>query len=76
MFPVRYTALALCVAGLLASLWGLVFTAWGWLPALAFAALAAVGVHDLTQKTSTLRLAALRNHNFLNSSGTSSKEAN
>ena len=58
MFPVRYTALALCVAGLLASLWGLVFTAWGWLPALAFAALAAVGVHDLTQK----KRAVLRNY--------------
>ena len=46
--------LALAVA----SLWGLLFTAWGWLPTLVFAALVAVGVHDLTQT----KRAVLRNY--------------
>ena len=58
MFAVRYTAFALCVIGLLASLWGLFFTAWGWPPALVFGGLVAVGVYDLRQ----VKRAVLRNY--------------
>jgi glutamate synthase domain-containing protein 2 len=60
-FPTRYTAFALCVAGLAASLAAVLVAPhlWGaWLALVVFAVLAATGVHDLRQT----RHAILRNY--------------
>ncbi|MGJ7543199.1 FMN-binding glutamate synthase family protein [Variovorax sp. LT1R16] len=60
-FPARYTAFALCVAGLVASVVASVLLPQAWLAWLAlavFATLAGVGVHDLRQE----RHAILRNY--------------
>lgn len=57
-FPVRYSALALCVLGVLLALFSLVAFGVGWMALLACSALAALGVHDLRQT----RHAVLRNY--------------
>ena len=58
LYPVRYTAFALCVFGLLLSLFALVAFHVGLPVVLVFAALVAVGVYDLQQS----RHAILRNY--------------
>lgn len=60
-FPARYTAFALCVAGLAASLATILFMphVWtGWIALVVFAVLSGTGVHDLRQG----RHAILRNY--------------
>ena len=60
-FPARYTALALCVAGLAASLAAVLLMPhlWtGWIAFIVFAVLSGTGVHDLRQT----RHAILRNY--------------
>ena len=54
----RYATLALCAAGLLASIGWALYSGRGWLLILLFALLVAVGVHDLRQR----RHAILRNY--------------
>ncbi|MFT4241322.1 MAG: FMN-binding glutamate synthase family protein [Acidovorax sp.] len=58
LYPVRYTAFALCVAGLLLSLFALTAFGVGLSVMLAFAALSALGAYDLRQT----RHAILRNY--------------
>ena len=55
-YPIRYTALGVCVFGLLLSLYGIFIFGAGWLGALVFGGLSALGLHDLRQdKSSVLR---------------------
>jgi len=55
-YPVRYTALGLCVFGLLLALFSVLVFGVGWLLVLLFGGLVAVGVYDLRQtKRSVLR---------------------
>ena len=56
--PVRYSALALCIFGLLLSAFSVVGFGVGWLALLVCAALVGVGLHDLRQT----RHAILRNY--------------
>ena len=49
LYPVRYTALGLCVVGLLLSAFTLVGFGVGGVPALVFALLVGVGIYDLVQ---------------------------
>ena len=56
--PVRYSFMALCVFGMLLSLYSLVIFSVGWLPFMVCAVLIGVGVHDLRQT----RHAVLRNY--------------
>ena len=58
LYPVRYTALLLCVAGLLASLGTLLTLGTGWPALLLFAALTGLGLYDLAQT----RRSVLRNY--------------
>ena len=56
VYPIRYTAMGLCVMGLLLSLFSLVAFSTGLLPLLVFGGLVALGVFDLRQtKKSVLR---------------------
>jgi len=56
VYPIRYTVLALCVAGFAASLAMLLVTGHGWPALLLFGVLAGVGLHDIRQtKSSILR---------------------
>ena len=56
IYPIRYTAMGLCVMGLLLSLFSLVAFSTGLLPLLVFGGLVALGVFDLRQtKKSVLR---------------------
>ena len=57
-YPIRYTALGVCVFGLLLSLYGLLIFGAGWLGALVFGGLSALGLHDLLQNKSSI----LRNY--------------
>ena len=57
-FPIRYFALGLCIFGALLSLFSIIAFRVGWLYALFFIALCAVGIRDLCQK----RHAILRNY--------------
>ncbi|MCJ0766048.1 FMN-binding glutamate synthase family protein [Variovorax terrae] len=57
-FPVRYTAFALCIFGFLLMLFTVVGFGVGWLGLLVFAALIALGLHDLRQ----VRHSILRNY--------------
>ncbi len=58
LFPVRYSFMVLCAFGVLLALFSLVAFRVGWLALLVFAALLALGVHDLRQT----RHAVLRNY--------------
>ncbi|MBK8071827.1 MAG: FMN-binding glutamate synthase family protein [Ramlibacter sp.] len=58
LYPVRYTAFGLCCFGLLLSLFSMAALGVGLLQAIVFAALVAVGVHDMRQD----RRAVLRNY--------------
>ena len=58
LYPVRYTALALCVFGFLLSIFAIVGLGVGWLPLLVLGALVALGIYDLRQD----RHAILRNY--------------
>ncbi|MDM0054738.1 FMN-binding glutamate synthase family protein [Variovorax fucosicus] len=61
MFPTRYTAFALCVFGLLASLATVLLWPWlwrGWIGLATFAVLTGTGIHDVRQT----RHAILRNY--------------
>ncbi len=58
LYPVRYTAFGLCCFGLLLSLFSMAALGVGLLHAIVFAALVALGVHDLRQD----RRAVLRNY--------------
>ena len=58
LYPVRYTALALCAFGFLLSLFAVVGLGVGWLPLLVLGALVALGIYDLRQD----RHAILRNY--------------
>ncbi len=58
VYPVRYTALALCVFGLLLSLFSVAAFGVGWLALLVFGALVTLGVYDLHQ----MRRSVLRNY--------------
>ena len=57
-YPIRYTALGVCVFGLLLSLYGIFIFGAGWLGALVFGGLSALGLHDLRQDQSSV----LRNY--------------
>ena len=58
LYPVRYTALALCVFGFLLSIFAIVGLGVGWLALLVLGALVLLGVYDLCQD----RHAILRNY--------------
>jgi glutamate synthase domain-containing protein 2 len=56
VYPLRYVAFALCLAGFVVSLIGLLISGQGWLALLLFGVLAGVGFHDIRQtKSSILR---------------------
>jgi glutamate synthase domain-containing protein 2 len=58
LYPIRYTALALCLSGLALSAYCVLVLGWGWTLVAVTAVLSLVGLHDLSQTNSSV----LRNY--------------
>ncbi len=58
LYPIRYTALALCLLGLALSVYCVLVLGWGWTLVALTAMLSLVGLHDLSQTNSSV----LRNY--------------